>query len=52
MNTLEYGFCGDEAFLDSLHLWKTPSADCGDDRGDTCVDFSQWTQAWTEIRGS
>ena len=52
VNTLEYGFCGDEAFLDSLHLWKTPSADCGDNRGDTCVDFSQWTQAWTEIRGS
>ena len=52
VNTLEYGFCGDVEFLDSLHLWKTPSADCGDDRGSTCVDFSQWTQAWTEIRGS
>ena len=52
VNTLEYGFCGDVEFLDSLHLWKTPSADCGDDRGNTCVDFSQWTQAWTEIRGS
>ena len=52
VNTLEYGFCGDVEFLDSLHLWKTPSANCGDDRGNTCVDFSQWTQAWTEIRGS
>jgi putative spermidine/putrescine transport system substrate-binding protein len=52
VNTLEYGFCGDAEFLDSLHLWKTPAVNCGDDRGDTCVDYSQWTQALTEIRGT
>ena len=43
MNTLEYGFCGDADFLTSLHLWKTPAVSCGDDRGDVCVDYSQWT---------
>jgi putative spermidine/putrescine transport system substrate-binding protein len=52
VNTLEYGFCGDAEFLDSLWLWKTPAAACGGDRGNGCVDYSQWTQAWTEIRGS
>ncbi len=24
---------------------------CGDDRGDVCIDYSAWTQKWTEIRG-
>ena len=32
-------------------LWKTPSVDCGDDRGEVCIDYSEWTQAWTEIVG-
>ncbi len=30
---LRYSYCGDEEFLNSLYLWKTPSVDCGDDRG-------------------
>jgi putative spermidine/putrescine transport system substrate-binding protein len=41
----------DAAFLDSLHLWKTPQVDCGDERGEVCIDYSEWTQAWTEIGG-
>ena len=52
VNTLEYSFCGNAEFLDSIYLWKTPQVSCGDDRGNTCVDYSQWTQAWTEIRGA
>jgi putative spermidine/putrescine transport system substrate-binding protein len=52
VDTVEYSFCGDAEFLDSIHLWKTPQVACGDDRGDTCVDYSQWTQAWTEVRGT
>jgi putative spermidine/putrescine transport system substrate-binding protein len=49
--TLRYSNCGDADFLNSLFLWKTPQVDCGDDRGAVCVDYSEWTQAWTEIRG-
>jgi putative spermidine/putrescine transport system substrate-binding protein len=49
VNTLEYSFCGNADFLDEIYLWKTPQVSCGDDRGNTCVDYSQWTQAWTEI---
>lgn len=44
--------CGDATFLDSLSLWKTPLPDCGDDRGEVCMDYSVWTQKWTEVRGS
>ena len=44
--------CGDAEFLNSLYLWKTPQVDCGDDRGEVCIDYSEWTQAWTEIRGA
>jgi putative spermidine/putrescine transport system substrate-binding protein len=52
VDSVEYSFCGNEEFLNSLYLWKTPQVACGDDRGDVCVDYSEWTQAWTEIRGA
>jgi putative spermidine/putrescine transport system substrate-binding protein len=52
VDSVEYSFCGDAEFLNSLFLWKTPQVACGDDRGDECVDYSQWTQGWTEIRGT
>ena len=52
VDSVEYSFCGNAEFLDAIHLWKTPQAACGDDRGDACVDYSQWTQAWTELRGT
>ena len=51
VNTVEYSFCGNEEFLNSLHLWKTPEANCHDDRGNTCVDYSQWLTSWTEVKG-
>jgi putative spermidine/putrescine transport system substrate-binding protein len=44
--------CGEDDYLKSIYLWKTPLPDCGDDRGQTCVDYSAWTTAWTEIRGA
>ena len=51
-DTVRYGHCGDAEFLDSLALWKTPQAECGDDRGNVCQDYSVWQQKWTEIRGA
>jgi putative spermidine/putrescine transport system substrate-binding protein len=41
----------DKAYYDAISFWKTPQADCGDSRGKTCVDYSVWTQKWTEIKG-
>ncbi|HEY3685822.1 MAG TPA: ABC transporter substrate-binding protein [Streptosporangiaceae bacterium] len=42
---------GDKSFYNRVAFWKTPIANCGDDRGNTCVDYSKWTQAWTQIKG-
>ena len=41
----------DPNFYSKIGFWKTPLADCGDSRGQTCIDFSQWTTKWTEIKG-
>jgi putative spermidine/putrescine transport system substrate-binding protein len=41
----------DQAFYGAISFWKTPQADCGDSRGTTCVDYTQWSSAWTSIKG-
>jgi putative spermidine/putrescine transport system substrate-binding protein len=41
----------DEEYFKQVHYWTTPQADCGDDRGAVCKDYSEWVQAWTEIKG-
>jgi putative spermidine/putrescine transport system substrate-binding protein len=42
---------GDQEFYKRIAFWKTPVRDCGDSRGATCVDYSEWAQAWTRIKG-
>ncbi len=39
------------SFWKRVYYWNTPVADCGDSRGDTCKDYNDWVQAWTEIKG-
>ena len=41
----------DEAYFDQVWYWTTPQRDCLDDRGEVCKDYSEWVQAWTEIKG-
>jgi putative spermidine/putrescine transport system substrate-binding protein len=41
----------DEDYFSKVAYWKTPIKDCGDDRGEVCKDYSEWTAAWTEIKG-
>jgi putative spermidine/putrescine transport system substrate-binding protein len=41
----------DETYFAKVAYWTTPIADCGDSRGRTCKDYSEWTRAWTEIKG-
>jgi putative spermidine/putrescine transport system substrate-binding protein len=42
----------DESYFENVWYWSTPQAQCLDGRTDvTCKDYSEWTQAWTEIRG-
>jgi putative spermidine/putrescine transport system substrate-binding protein len=42
---------GDQPYFARVSFWTTPIKDCGDDRGDKCADYSQWVQAWTDIKG-
>jgi putative spermidine/putrescine transport system substrate-binding protein len=41
----------DEDYFSKVAYWKTPVKECGDDRGAVCKDYSEWVQAWTEIKG-
>jgi putative spermidine/putrescine transport system substrate-binding protein len=41
----------DPNFYNKIAFWKTPLADCADARGQTCTDYSLWTEKWTEIKG-
>jgi putative spermidine/putrescine transport system substrate-binding protein len=42
----------DKAYSDGIAYWTTPTADCLDGRtGTRCVPYSEWTQAWTSIKG-
>jgi putative spermidine/putrescine transport system substrate-binding protein len=41
----------DPNFWDNVYYWITPVADCGDDRGEVCMDNNEWVSAWTEIKG-
>ena len=44
-------YSNDDAFFDQVKFWATPTRNCRDDRGNECVDYSRWVQAWTEIKG-
>jgi putative spermidine/putrescine transport system substrate-binding protein len=42
----------DESYFSKVHYWTTPIAQCLDGRTDVkCKDYSEWTRAWTEIKG-
>jgi spermidine/putrescine-binding protein len=41
----------DPSYYDNVHFWATPQRNCRDGRGNVCVDYSKWVQAWTEIKG-
>ncbi len=56
MDQLSKGSCkqyhadAPESYFNQIKFWKTPTAECGD--GETnCMDYTQWQQAWTEIKG-
>jgi putative spermidine/putrescine transport system substrate-binding protein len=54
--TADKGHCDtfhatDEAYFSKVAYWTTPIKDCGDARGQVCKDYSEWTRAWTEIKG-
>jgi putative spermidine/putrescine transport system substrate-binding protein len=56
MNKLSAGSCAlynanaSESYYRSIKFWKTPLADCGDSRGNTCMPYTKWVQAWTQVK--
>jgi putative spermidine/putrescine transport system substrate-binding protein len=40
----------DKSFYDSISFWKTPQADCGDTRGQTCVPYDRWVSEFQGIK--
>ena len=43
---------GDADYASKIWYWSTPIAKCLDGRTDVqCTDYSQWTTAWSEIKG-
>lgn len=43
---------GDADYAAKIWYWSTPIAECLDGRTDVkCTDYSQWTTAWSEIKG-
>jgi putative spermidine/putrescine transport system substrate-binding protein len=55
-HTSDKSFCDtyhvdDPGYYEKVKFWATPTRNCRDDRGNACVDYSQWVQAWTEIKG-
>jgi putative spermidine/putrescine transport system substrate-binding protein len=50
-NHCEIFHADDEDYFSKVAYWKTPVKECGDDRGAVCKDYSEWVQAWTEVKG-
>jgi putative spermidine/putrescine transport system substrate-binding protein len=42
---------GDEPYFKRVAFWTTPTKNCGDGRGAVCKDYSEWVNAWTEVKG-
>jgi putative spermidine/putrescine transport system substrate-binding protein len=51
IDSVEYSYCGNPDFLNSLYLWKTPQETNAAGKGGF-TDYSVWSQKWTEIRGA
>jgi putative spermidine/putrescine transport system substrate-binding protein len=56
MDELSAGSCkqyhadAPESYFNQIKFWKLPTGECSN--GDNnCMDYSQWQQAWTEIKG-
>ena len=37
--------------FEEIHFWRTPTADCGDDRGEVCVPYYEWVTSYIAVIG-
>lgn len=54
--TTDPNFCADYHATDAkyaagIHYWTTPTKQCIDGKGDDCTAYSDWVNAWQQIRG-
>jgi putative spermidine/putrescine transport system substrate-binding protein len=55
LDKVQAGYCTDyhvtdPAYFNNIYYWKTPLSTC-DNGQNNCVNYAQWTQAWTSIKG-
>jgi putative spermidine/putrescine transport system substrate-binding protein len=39
------------SFWSRVYYWQTPTSNCGDSRGNSCKNYNDWVNAWTQIKG-
>jgi putative spermidine/putrescine transport system substrate-binding protein len=49
-SAMQYHCGASAAYFRSIRFWKTPVAACGNGKND-CMDYTQWQQAWTQLKG-
>jgi putative spermidine/putrescine transport system substrate-binding protein len=37
--------------FDLIHFWRTPTEDCGDDRGSVCIPYRRWATDYVGVIG-
>lgn len=37
--------------FDKIYFWRTPTDDCGDDRGEVCVPYYEWVTSYIGVLG-
>ena len=47
---IDISHVADKTFYDAISFWKTPLADCGDSRGQTCVPYDQWVTQFQAVK--
>ena len=57
LDKMSAGYCAqyhvtDQNYFKRISYWKTPLTACGDSRGNSCIPYSEWTTAWTDIKNS
>jgi putative spermidine/putrescine transport system substrate-binding protein len=56
MNKMQKGSCAayhlnaPASYFKSIKFWKTPISTCDNGKND-CVPYTQWQQAWTQMKG-
>jgi len=57
MNKIQKGSCAGyhlnepASYYKTIKFWKTPIPQCGWTKKQTCMDYTQWVQAWAQVTG-